>query len=159
VVNQLHGWTCPTCGTERSECDSGAGTVVLEEAGPLPEGPSLPGARLTDAELRVRNASMVASTRKVADEIRCVRAAGHRFARVAGTFNVEKARGMNATCLDCGLVLLPEPKEPPRPADLTPTLQDARAIPCEETQPRHSWIHRLGVSYSCFHCGLVVRDS
>lgn len=25
MTNKMHGWTCPTCGTERSECDVGQG--------------------------------------------------------------------------------------------------------------------------------------
>jgi hypothetical protein len=26
MANELHGWTCPTCGTGRGECDVGHGT-------------------------------------------------------------------------------------------------------------------------------------
>lgn len=151
--NRQHGWVCPTCGTERSECDVGAGTVVVD--GPvITPGPwsTIGGPRLTHVELLARNSAMVAAGRSAADGIRCTRTGGHRFVSVAGRPDP------SSECLDCGLRLLPEPTGPARAADLTPTWMDARSIPCDENHATHFFRnHGRTNLLKCAHCNLLVR--
>lgn len=159
MVNQQHGWRCPTCGSERSECDVGAGAAVLERPTPLVEPFIFYGTRLTDDELRARNSAMEASGRGAADEIRCTAPMGHRFAPMEGQ------PGFVGQCTNCGLVLLREPIEKSSPVTSgAPTIQDALGTPCDENHGSH-WFRSVVSATKvrtgrvvCLHCGLEATE-
>jgi len=163
VVNQLHGWTCPTCGTERSECDVGQGTSTLE-APVLADGIASANEVLRAENRAIAqataprrdNSAITASCRRAADEVGCSAPLGHEWLSSVST---DSSVPTSTWCKHCGLALLPEPPTSTKPVDLTPTLQDARAIPCDEARTHHLWWTRDDGQVRCMNCGLVVRDS
>lgn len=161
MVNQQHGWRCPTCGSERSECDVGAGAAVLERPTPLVEPFIFYGTRLTDDELRARNSAMEAGSRGAASEIRCLAKDGHVFR----TFGAGGYPDGSSKCFYCDLTLLPEPTEKSTPVTSgAPTIQDALGTPCDENHGSH-WFRSVVSATKvrtgrvvCLHCGLEATE-